>query len=404
MIRFRVPDCINNVRGCPPALFILRLQLLTDIAALHYQSELFGLSIAWEMTAKPTRYAFFRDSFLGVISLFFGRLFPTLHVTPKDLAGKVAVVTGANSGIGFQITLDLIKQGATVYLACRSQSKAEQAISEITKQVPGSDRRLRSLVLDTSSLISVKDAIEGLKRDVPLIDILVHNAGIGTGSTTDVSFTQERLPVVYATNFLGSFLMTHLLESQLADDAHVVLTTSTGQYAGRFSSNFALQPVYDRVEKGFHCPSASPDSATRDSSLYTNTKSMQCCFAKLLRDRWKRTAAAQGTNDRRCVNAFSPGFTFTPIFEKVAKRPFREDPSFWLLRMTASWIGIHVSQGAATGVWLSTTDDEVVMSKGSGGGYWERMSRRVSTADMIESEKLEMLWVRWEKDAGVEWR
>ena len=354
--------------------------------------------------AKPTRYAFFRDLFLGMIGLALGRLFPTLHVAPKYLTGKVAIITGANSGIGFQIALDLTKQGATVYLACRGQPKAEQAISEIVKQVPGSDNRLRSLILDTSSLVSVRDAIGSLKRDVPTIDILVHNAGIGTGSTTDVGFTQERLPVVYATNFLGSFLMTHLLESHLADDAHVVLTTSTGQYAGRFSSDFALKPVNDKVEKGFHCAPASPDTLTRDSSLYSNTKSMQCCFAKLLRDRWERVAAAQGKVNRRYVNAFTPGFTFTPIFEKVSKRPFAEDPSFWLLRMTASWIGTHVSQGAATGVWLSTTGDEMVMSRENGGGYWERMSRRVSTADMMGREKLERLWVRWEKDAGVEWR
>lgn len=353
---------------------------------------------------KPTRYEFFRDLFFGMMSLAFGRLFPALHVAPKDLTGKVAVVTGANSGIGFQIALDLIKQGATVYLACRSQSKAEQAISEIVKQVPSSDSRIKLLVLDTSSLVSVRKAIDCLKRDVAIIDILVHNAGIGTGSTTQVGFTQERLPVVYATNFLGSFLMTHLLEAHLADDAHIVLTTSTGQYAGRFSSDFALKPVYDKVEKGFHCPPASPDTVTRDSSLYSNTKSMQCCFAKLLRDRWEHKAAAQGTINKRCANAFTPGFTFTPIFEKVSKRPFIEDPSFWLLRMTANWIGTHVSQGAATGVWLSTTDDKLVMSKGNGGGYWEMMSRRVSTADMIGREKLDRLWLRWEKDAGVEWR
>ena len=353
---------------------------------------------------RPTRYEFFRDLFLGMINLALGRLFPALHVAFKDLTGKIAVITGANSGIGFQIALDLSKQGATVYLACRSQSKAEQAIFEIVKQVPDSDSRLRSLVLDTSSLVSVRDAIETLKRDVPIIDILVHNAGIGTGPTTEVGFTQERLPVVYATNFLGSFLMTHLLEPHLADDAHIVLTTSTGQYAGRFSSDFALGPVYGRVEKGFHCPPASPNTLNRDSSLYSNTKSMQCCFAKLLRDLWERNAVAQGMINKRCVNSFTPSFTFTPIFEKIAKRPFTEDPSFWLLRMTATWIGTHVSQGAATGVWLSTTDDKVVMSRGNGGGYWERMSRRVSTADMIPKEKLERLWVRWEKDAGIEWR
>ena len=289
-------------------------------------------------------------------------------------------------------------------MACRSQAKAEQAVSEINQQVPGSSGRVKILVLDKACLSSVNSCAEKLKRNHSVIDILVHNAGIGTSSSNDIEFTQEHFPVVYATNFLGSFLMTRLLEDGLAEDAHVVLTTSTGQYAGRFSSDFALRSVRNKVERGFHSPPGPPDRAPRDSLLYSNTKSMQVCFAKLLQARWDSIAASQGTANKRTVNAFTPGFTYTPIFEKVTARGFFEDPSFWLLRYTAHFVGTHVSQGAATGSWLATTDDDKVFGSGNGGGYWERMSRRVSTADMISRDKLDRLWLRWESDAGVEWR
>ena len=63
-----------------------------------------------------------------------------------------------------------------------------------------------------------------------------------------------------------------------------------------------------------------------------------------------------------------------------------------------------MQQGALTGVWLASTHDAEVVGQGRGGGYWDRLTRRVSKMDLLSQEMLDRLWVRWEADAGVEWR
>ena len=83
---------------------------------------------------------------------------------------------------------------------------------------------------------------------------------------------------------------------------------------------------------------------------------------------------------------------------------FFSQPVYWLLKRTYSVIAIDTRQAAATGVWLATTDEEVVVGKGVEGGYWDWMSRRVSNVDIMSRELVERFWVRWEADAGVEWR
>ena len=350
---------------------------------------------------QPPKTAFYRDLGLAMIGLAFGRLYPNLHPPRKDLTNKVAIVTGSNSGIGRQIALDLAAQNATVYLACRTQSKANEAISYINAQAPASLGRVKFLQLDTSSLDSVKTCAALWKDSKAQIDILAHNAGIGTLPKGQL-YTQDDFPLFYATNFLGSFLLTQLLEPCLADNARVILTASTGQYAGKFSSSFAVESTKNQIEVGFHSPSS--DSSTRDSALYANTKAMQVCFAKLLQAHWDRQSSTSGIPNKRIAHTFTPGFTSTPIFDKVTVSKIWDDPVHYLLRETYNWLATDVSQGAATGVWLASTDDEAVIGDGMGGGYWDRMQRRVSKADMMGWQQLERFWVRWEADAGIQWR
>lgn len=359
------------------------------------------------MAHEPTsRLAYFRDLILSLITLVIGRLLPKLHVPYTDLDGKVAIITGANSGIGLEIALGLTRRGATVYLACRNISKAYDAISEIRAEVPSSKGRVIPLSLDTSTLSSVRDfAQEWVERDgSTTIDLLFHNAGIGS-APPDQRFSSEGFPLLYATNFLGSFLLTRLLEEHLAPNARIIFTASSGQYSSTISPHFSLSSIKDSIEPGFHAPAKSVVSGVvkSDSDTYGNTKAMQVAFAKLLQERFDRQAKESGMAKRRVAHAFSPGFTLTNIFEKLNVRSFKEDPMWWILSMTTV-VGTHVSQGAATGVWLGTTMDEGAVGLGTGGGYWDRMTRRVSSVDVMRWEVVERLWVRWEADAGIEWR
>ena len=354
-----------------------------------------------------SRYEFYRDLALSQINLAFGRLYPNLKVPDADLGGKTAIITGGNSGIGLQIALELAKRGANVYLACRNASKAEDAVAEIASQVPSASGRVKPLSLDTSSLDSVRAFAQEWGRhadDSKTIDLLYHNAGTGSAPVGH-EFTTDGFPFIYATNFLGSFLMTYLLEDHLAPDARIIFTSSTGQYSGTFLPDFSLERTETRTEPGFHVPPSAvkPGKETAGAAYYVNSKTMQVAFARLLHERFERKANEAGAKNRRLVHSFTPGFTMTPIFSKVTVRSILEDPAWWVLRVTTV-LATHVGQGAATGVWLGVTQDEDVGGGGKGSGYWDRMSRMVSKVDIMDRETVERLWIRWEADAGVEWR
>lgn len=357
-------------------------------------------------TSDISRFDYLRDLALAMAGLTLGRLFPTLKSPQVDLNGKVAMVTGGNSGIGLETALQLARQGCTVFIACRNVSKAQAAVSQITAQVPASEGHVRSLILDTSSLDSVHSFAREWNTLNTRIDLLFHNAGI-TAVPAGQDFSPDGFPIIYATNMLGSFLLTYLLESHLSSDARIILTSSTAQYTCDYTSNFSLSRTVERLEAGYHIPAAAAKSgkAIPDSAAYGQTKGMQVAFAKLLQRHFDRKAAEAGLqNHRRFVHAFSPGFTFTPIFGKIQENGFFDDPVFWLMRMTNTMVAIDVSQGAATGMYLACSDDEGVVGNGAGGAYWDRMSRRISKIDMMSRDTVERLWVRWEADAGVEWR
>ena len=143
------------------------------------------------------------DLWISMAKLAFGRLLPSLHVPLNDLSGKTAIITGANSGIGQQIALDLAKQGARVYLACRNNEKASQAADEIISACPAAKDRCHILELDTSSLSSVRSCAQAFTSLSTPLDILIHNAG--RGDSLPNTYSPDSHPLIYSTNFLGSF-------------------------------------------------------------------------------------------------------------------------------------------------------------------------------------------------------
>lgn len=352
-----------------------------------------------------SQFAILRESLGVLITLPIGRLLPKLKLPPVDLTGKVSIVTGGNSGIGFAIALELARQGSTVYLACRTISKADDAVSQIESQVPASKGRVKSLNLDTSSFDSVRAFASDWETLNTKIDLLFHNAGIGAPPAGQ-PMSADGFPLVYATNFLGSFLLTYLLEPHLSPTARVILTSSSGQYKAVFGTDFSLRSIKDDVEPGFHVPKGSTDlqKAASTSDAYMQTKAMQVAFAKLLQNHFDRKAAEAGAKDRRIAHAYGPGLISTAIFEKFSRASFFADPLYSILCPVMRFLGLDASQGAVTGVWLASTKDEAVVGEGMGGGYWDRMSRWLSSIDAFSKEDLERFWVRWEADAGVQWR
>ncbi|MDQ1556367.1 MAG: hypothetical protein QOI02_1369, partial [Actinomycetota bacterium] len=97
-------------------------------------------------------------------------------VAVPDLAGKLAVVTGANSGLGFGLTERFARAGAEVILAVRNQQRGEDAMARILQRVPQASLSIRSL--DLSSLASVAAVAASLNSDGRPVDFLLNNAGV----------------------------------------------------------------------------------------------------------------------------------------------------------------------------------------------------------------------------------
>jgi NAD(P)-dependent dehydrogenase (short-subunit alcohol dehydrogenase family) len=121
-------------------------------------------------------------------------------------AGKLAVVTGANSGIGWDTALELARAGGEVILAARSAAKGNDAVERIRRQLPGAFVRFEQL--DLASLKSVRDFAQRIHQE-PKLDLLVNNAGVMRLPKREL--TEDGFERQFGTNFLGHFALTMLL-------------------------------------------------------------------------------------------------------------------------------------------------------------------------------------------------
>jgi NAD(P)-dependent dehydrogenase (short-subunit alcohol dehydrogenase family) len=141
-----------------------------------------------------------------------------------DQSGRLAIVTGANSGLGRSTAWELARAGATVIIACRNTAKGEEAAALIRQDVPAAD--LRVLALDLADLASVESFADGL--DDGRVDLLVNNAGV---MAPPRRLTADGFESQLGTNHLGHFALTgRLLPRLLAAPAPRVVTVSSGAH------------------------------------------------------------------------------------------------------------------------------------------------------------------------------
>jgi NAD(P)-dependent dehydrogenase (short-subunit alcohol dehydrogenase family) len=147
-----------------------------------------------------------------------------------DQSGRVAVVTGANGGLGLEVARELARRGARVVMAARDQAKASSARDAIRAEVPGASLELQPL--DLASLASVREAAASVLAGHRRVDVLVNNAGV---MAIDERRSQDGFELQLAVNHLGHFALAALLLPALrrSGDARVVSVTSTGRHAGR---------------------------------------------------------------------------------------------------------------------------------------------------------------------------
>ena len=148
-----------------------------------------------------------------------------------NLANKVAVVTGANSGLGLETSYELAKRGAKVYMLCRDEAKGLAAVEslkgreDVNNSSSGSNLVDRLIVkkVDVSLQDNIKSFVKGFEEDH--LDILVNNAGCMVDGRP---MTSEGIELNFATNVMGPYLMTEGLIPKLSEGSVVLTVTSGG--------------------------------------------------------------------------------------------------------------------------------------------------------------------------------
>ena len=153
-----------------------------------------------------------------------------LQLRVPDLSGKLAVVTGSNSGLGLGVAQKLAAAGADVVMAIRNRAKGEAAAAQIHEAVPAAKLTIKNL--DLSSLASVAALGEELNAEGRPIDILVNNAGVMQPPERET--TADGFELQFGSNHLGHFALTGQLLERLLDvpGARVVTVSSNGHKMG----------------------------------------------------------------------------------------------------------------------------------------------------------------------------
>jgi NAD(P)-dependent dehydrogenase (short-subunit alcohol dehydrogenase family) len=147
-----------------------------------------------------------------------------------DQKGRVAVVTGANGGLGLETARELARKGAHVVMAVRNQEKAQEALGDIRASVP--DAALELVSLDLGSQASVREAAEQILREHERVDLLVNNAGV---MGIPERKTVDGYEMQFGVDHLGHWTLTALLLPALVrtPGARIVTVTSSAHHMGR---------------------------------------------------------------------------------------------------------------------------------------------------------------------------
>ncbi|RLE22674.1 MAG: short-chain dehydrogenase [Actinobacteria bacterium] len=149
-----------------------------------------------------------------------------------DQTGRVVLITGANSGIGYEAARALAQHGATVVMGCRNRTKADDAVAAIAETNPSGTTEI--LEMDLSDLDSVREAAAEFLAAHDRLDVLVNNAGL---MATPEQHTAQGFEMQFGVNHLGHYVLTGLLLDALraTPDSRVVSISSQGHRPGKIN-------------------------------------------------------------------------------------------------------------------------------------------------------------------------
>ncbi|WP_114749333.1 SDR family oxidoreductase [Pleomorphovibrio marinus] len=272
------------------------------------------------------------------------------------LTEKICIITGANSGIGYETTKLMCAEGVTTILVCRSQEKAEKAIERIKQDIP--DAKAEFAIADLSSQKQIGAMARDLLKRYPKIDVLINNAG---SWYSDFDLTEDRFERQWAINHLSYFLFTHLMLTALqkSDDPRIINVSSDSHFQGKIHFKDVS------LRKNYHGLRA-----------YAQSKLANVLFT--LEFERKKPSGFEHIS----INAVQPGLVKTDI---GLKHSISFHGLMWKIRR---WLGVSPEKGAATSVYLAISEEV----KGVSGKYWDKCKPKPPSKKAEDKEDAHKLW------------
>ena len=298
-----------------------------------------------------------------------------------DLSGKTYLITGANSGAGFQAARTLLKIGAKVVMLNRSTEKSKAAIGELKQEI-GEAADVSFVRLDLAVLDSVRDAAAEVLTTVPRIAALINNAAIAQVPTRKL--TVDGFESQLGTNHFGHFLLNGLLFERIAESkGRIVIVASLGYNMGLRTINFDDM----NWEEGYGANTA-----------YSQSKLAQMMFGYELQDR----LAAAGRNDVE-VFVCHPGSSATSLISTSGSRTMR---FIWWL-MTKTPMVQTAEQGSYPEVMCATekalTEQRALYGPTGTREFVGPVGKGTLNAHAYDKAVMARLWDVSEKAVGFEW-
>ena len=298
----------------------------------------------------------------------------TTHI--PDLNGKIFLITGANSGLGYESAKVLIAKRGRVIMACRNLKKGEEAVRAIRKEIEEGDPDLRKL--DLSDLKSIEEFASAIRKDYRKIDVLMNNAGI---MATPYGKTAQGFEKQFGTNHLGHFALTGKLLDLLKNtpESRIVNVSSIASRKGKMDFSDLMG------EKNY-----APMKAYRQSKLANLYFTME--LHRRLREHKARTiavAAHPGVSATNLHRAMQLNETLTSIYENLF-----------------SGLLPSAAKGALSQLYAATSPEAKPGGYYGPGGWFEASGYPAEASvprQALDREVAERLWELSEKLTGVQY-
>lgn len=281
-----------------------------------------------------------------------------------EMKGKTVLITGADGGIGREITRVLAKQGAALVMACIDVNDARPVCEEIKRQSGNS--AIEMMQLDLSSLASIREFARGFSEKYRQLHVLINNAGVYCAKRGE---TRDGFEKTIGINYLGPFLLTHLLLPVLRNtpEARIINVSSNAYFQGRLNlDNLHLRKGY----QGF--------------KAYANSKLAIVLFTLELADRLKESGIT--------VNAVHPGHVATNIWNMWPGKWYQA-----LLFRIIQRFARSPEEAAQNSVFLASAEEV----KGVTGTYFDDRKPKALSPACRDVTLRKNLWALSEKLTGL---